>query len=189
MFPPIRRRPSAINLGGILLITPESLESNFINFGAQVPRVYRHLSFVVIDELHSFLSNVRGVHLQSLLSRLVVAAGCRPRLVGLSATLADPQAARTFLAPDSVESVQVIEDTAVKREIKFGIKSFLAWPKHSKQSSGGSRRRRLWPSSTRWESEGSRRCGARRVTPATLHADIDSELPKLRTSWMRSPTT
>src|SRR6266403_884647 len=28
---------------GILLITPESLESNFINFGAQVARVYRHL--------------------------------------------------------------------------------------------------------------------------------------------------
>jgi ATP-dependent Lhr-like helicase len=42
--------------GGILLITPESLESNFINFGAQVPRVYRHLCFVVVDELHSFLS-------------------------------------------------------------------------------------------------------------------------------------
>ena len=63
----LRDKPS-----GILLITPESLESNFINFGAQVPRVYRHLSFVVIDELHSFLSNVRGVHLQSLLSRLSV---------------------------------------------------------------------------------------------------------------------
>ena len=66
----LRDKPS-----GILLITPESLESNFINFGAQVPRVYRHLSFVVIDELHSFLSNVRGVHLQSLLSRLSTASG------------------------------------------------------------------------------------------------------------------
>jgi ATP-dependent Lhr-like helicase len=126
--------------GGVLLITPESLESNFINFGAQVPRVYRHLSFVVIDELHSFLSNVRGVHLQSLLSRLSAAAGCSPRLVGLSATLADPQGARAFLAPDAVESVQVIEDPSTKREIKFGIKSFLAKPKHSKQSS-----RRLTP--------------------------------------------
>lgn len=119
--------------GGILLITPESLESNFINFGVQVPRVYRHLSFVVIDELHSFLSNVRGVHLQSLLSRLSVAAGCSPRLVGLSATLADPQAARVFLAPDAVESVHIIEDTSAKREIKLGIKTFLAKPQDRKE--------------------------------------------------------
>jgi ATP-dependent Lhr-like helicase len=88
--------------GGIVLITPESLESNFINFGAQVPRVYQHLSFVVIDELHSFLSNVRGVHLQSLISRLSAAARCSLRLVGLSATLARPQTARAFLAPIEV---------------------------------------------------------------------------------------
>jgi ATP-dependent Lhr-like helicase len=118
---------------GILLITPESLESNFINFGAQVSRLYRHLSFVVIDELHSFLSNVRGIHLQSLLSRLVFAADCHPRLVGLSATLADPHSARSFLAPDSVDSVQVIQDAAGKREIKFGIKSFLSWPRNSER--------------------------------------------------------
>jgi ATP-dependent Lhr-like helicase len=131
----LRDKPS-----GILLITPESLESNFINFGAQVPRVYRHLSFVVIDELHSFLSNVRGVHLQSLLSRLSAAAGCAPRLVGLSATLADPQAARVFLAAEALDSVQVIEDTSAKREIKFGIKSFLKKPHENKQPA-----RRLTP--------------------------------------------
>ena len=131
----LRDKPS-----GILLITPESLESNFINFGAQVPRVYRHLSFVVIDELHSFLSNVRGAHLQSLLSRVSAATGCSPRLVGLSATLADPQAARAFLAPDAVGSVKVIEDTSAKREIKFGIKLFLSRPQENKEPS-----RRLTP--------------------------------------------
>ena len=75
---------------GILLITPESLESNFVNYGVQVPRVYQHLSFVVIDELHSFFGNERGVHLQSLLSRLQNTIGFAPRLVGHSSTLADP---------------------------------------------------------------------------------------------------
>jgi ATP-dependent Lhr-like helicase len=119
----LRDKPS-----GILLITPESLESNFINFAAQIPRVYRHLSFVVIDELHSFFGNERGVHLQSLLSRLQTTASCSPRLVGLSATLADPHAARAFLAPDAVDSVLVIEDTSGNREIKFGIKTFLQRP-------------------------------------------------------------
>ena len=123
----LRDKPS-----GVLLITPESLESNFINFGVQVPRVYRHLSFVVVDELHSFFGNERGVHLQSLLSRLQNTTGCTPRLVGLSATLADPQLARTFLAPDAVESVQVIEDPSAKRAIKFGIRTFLESPSDSK---------------------------------------------------------
>lgn len=120
------------NPSGILLITPESLESNFINFGRQVPRVYRHLPFVAIDELHSFFGNERGVHLQSLLSRLQNTADCTPRLVGLSATLADPQLARAFLAPDAAESVQVIQDTFTKREIKFGIKTFLEPPPERK---------------------------------------------------------
>jgi len=77
--------------GGILLITPESLESNFVNYGNQVRRIYAELDFIVIDELHSFLSNVRGVHLCSLLARLSTATGRKPRMVGLSATLGDPQ--------------------------------------------------------------------------------------------------
>jgi ATP-dependent Lhr-like helicase len=167
--------------GGILLITPESLESNFINFGAQVPRVYRHLSFVVIDELHSFLSNVRGVHLQSLMGRLSVAAGCSPRLVGLSATLADPLAARAFLAPDAVESVQVIEDTSAKREIKFGIKSFLKKPQEKKQPA-----RRLTPeqalaladglsSASAANEEGVKDLLEKRVTPADSSAGTPEE--------------
>lgn len=116
------------NPSGILLITPESLESNFINYGVQMPRVYRHLSFVVIDELHGFFGNERGVHLQSLLNRLRNTTGSTPRLVGLSATLADPQLARAFLAPDAVESVQVIEDASGSREIKFAIRTFLECP-------------------------------------------------------------
>ena len=119
----LREKPS-----GILLITPESLESNFVNYGVQVSHVYRHLSFVVVDELHSFFGNERGVHLQSLLSRLQNTIGFTPRLVGLSATLANPQLSRAFLAPDAVETVQVIQDTSAKREIKFGIKTFLECP-------------------------------------------------------------
>lgn len=123
----LREKPS-----GVLLITPESLESNFINHGVQVSRVYRHLSFVVIDELHSFFGNERGVHLQSLLSRLQNSTGCAPRLVGLSATLAEPQLACAFLAPDAVDSVQVIADTSAKRAIKFGIRTFLEPPPEGK---------------------------------------------------------
>ncbi|MFI5380678.1 MAG: DEAD/DEAH box helicase [Tepidisphaerales bacterium] len=55
---------------GVLLITPESLESLFINRTARLGRLFGGLRFAVIDELHSFLDNERGLHLRSLLSRL-----------------------------------------------------------------------------------------------------------------------
>ncbi len=110
--------------GGILLITPESLESNFINYGVHLRRIYAELDFIVIDELHSFLSNVRGVHLRSLLARLSAATGRKPRIVGLSATLGDPQGARTFLAPDTPDTVSIITGTG-DQGVKFGIKAYL----------------------------------------------------------------
>jgi ATP-dependent Lhr-like helicase len=110
--------------GGILLITPESLESNFINYGVHLRRIYAELDFVVVDELHSFLSSVRGVHLRSLLARLSAATGRTPRVIGLSATLGDPQGARSFIAPDAPESVGIINGSG-EQAVKFGIKAYL----------------------------------------------------------------
>ena len=40
---------------GILLITPESLEATFVRRGFEVPGFFRHLAYVVVDELHAFL--------------------------------------------------------------------------------------------------------------------------------------
>jgi ATP-dependent Lhr-like helicase len=111
--------------GGILLITPESLESNFINYSKHLRRIYAELDFIIIDELHSFLSNVRGVHLRSLLARLCGAIKRTPRLIGLSATLGDPHGARNFLAPDSPDNVRIIEGRG-EQGIKFGLKANLS---------------------------------------------------------------
>jgi ATP-dependent Lhr-like helicase len=121
---PTEKRKLRDSPGGILLITPESLESNFINYGVHLRRIYAELDFVVIDELHSFLSNVRGVHLRSLLARLSSATGRKPRIIGLSATLGDPEGARSFIAPDAPETVQIITGTG-EQAIKFRILSFL----------------------------------------------------------------
>ncbi len=120
--------------GGILLITPESLESNFINFGVHVPRLYSGLEFVVIDELHSFLPNVRGIHLRSLMARLAHAINRVPRVFALSATLGEPMSARAFIAPDAPESVTILSDAVGKREVKLVIKTFV-------RSDDGERRR------------------------------------------------
>ncbi|MEW6306606.1 MAG: DEAD/DEAH box helicase [Verrucomicrobiota bacterium] len=119
----LRRNP-----GGILLITPESLESNFINYGSQIQRLYRDLEFVVIDEVHSFLGNVRGVHLLSLLSRLRAGTGRRPRMIGLSATLGDPEMGKQFLAPDAPGSVTLVQDTGSGRSVRIALKAVLKLP-------------------------------------------------------------
>lgn len=116
------------NPRGILLITPESLESNFINYGLQVPRLYRDLEFIVIDELHSFLVGVRGIHLLSLLSRLCAATNTRPRLIGLSATLSTPAAATTFLESIGPAGTRHIQEPASNREVRFALKAVLKNP-------------------------------------------------------------
>jgi ATP-dependent Lhr-like helicase len=130
----LRRDP-----GGVLLITPESLESNFINYGSQVPRLYRELEFVVVDEVHSFLGSVRGIHLLSLLSRLGAATGRRPRLIGLSATLGDPEMGKQFLAPDAPRTVALVQDSGSGREVRFALKAVLKRPDSRKAGNGASR--------------------------------------------------
>lgn len=114
--------------GGVLLITPESLESQFVNHDRHLPRMYAHLRFVIIDELHAFLDNVRGIHLRSLLARLSIAVGVTPRRVGLSATIGDFAPARTFLCPEAPDSVRVLEDETQRKELRVGLKAYLDAP-------------------------------------------------------------
>jgi ATP-dependent Lhr-like helicase len=111
--------------GGVLLITPESLESQFINYDRDLQRIYACLRFVVIDELHAFLSNVRGIHLRSLLARLTIAAGVTPRRIGLSATIGDFAPAQSFICMDSPSTVRVIEDRTQQKELRVGIKGYV----------------------------------------------------------------
>lgn len=111
---------------GILLITPESLEAMFTRRGREVPKLFSGLQFIVIDELHAFLENVRGVHLRSLISRIRTHAGCAPRLIGLSATIGDYTAARVFMEPSDPQSVVLLEPPKAGRSIKLGIRGYLS---------------------------------------------------------------
>ncbi|HLL84750.1 MAG TPA: DEAD/DEAH box helicase, partial [Longimicrobium sp.] len=52
--------------GGVLLITPESLEAFFVLRGHQVPHLFAGLRYVVVDEFHAFIGSERGMQLQSL---------------------------------------------------------------------------------------------------------------------------
>jgi ATP-dependent Lhr-like helicase len=108
----------------VLLITPESLESQFINHGRHLRRIYSEVQYVVIDELHAFLEDVRGVHLRSLLARLRHASGASPRMLGLSATLGDFTPARRFLCSADPTKVKVLTDDAGERQLRVALKAF-----------------------------------------------------------------
>ena len=87
--------------GGILQITPESLESLLINKHMEIPSLFCDLRFIVIDEIHSLLRGDRGLQTFCLLERMCRTAGCNPRRVGLSATIGDPETVGRFLASGS----------------------------------------------------------------------------------------
>ncbi|HWR18951.1 MAG TPA: DEAD/DEAH box helicase [Clostridia bacterium] len=82
---------------GLLQITPESLESLITNKRGACLSLFSDLRFVVIDEVHSFMRDVRGLQLLSILERLKQLTGVNPRRVGLSATLGDVSLAKNWL--------------------------------------------------------------------------------------------
>lgn len=107
--------------GGVLLITPESIESLFINHPDKLERLFSHLNFIVIDELHAFLGTERGAQLRSLLARLTQRANHHVRIIGLSATLGDMASAKRWvdgLKPDNIELIASDETKKVKYLIK-----------------------------------------------------------------------
>jgi ATP-dependent helicase Lhr and Lhr-like helicase len=111
---------------GVLIITPESLEALFINRSQEIPKLFRFLALVVVDELHAFIGTERGRQLQSLLYRVELASRRRIPRVGLSATLGDLRLAADVLRPGGGAAVEVIEATAKGHEILLQLKGFLA---------------------------------------------------------------
>jgi ATP-dependent Lhr-like helicase len=126
------------NPQGILLITPESLEAILVRRGQEAGRLFRGLSYVVIDEMHAFMDSPRGKQLQSLLHRIDVASGTHAVRVGLSATLADESISRAFLRPLDPDSVVVMPRTASGQELQLQVRGYISPPRISdaKQPSG-----------------------------------------------------
>jgi len=85
------------NPEGILQITPESLESLLTNKRGACLQLFSDLRYVIIDEVHHFMRDVRGVQLLCVLERLQKLTGVVPRRIGLSATLGDISLAQAWL--------------------------------------------------------------------------------------------
>ncbi len=111
------------NPRGVLQITPESIESLFLNRSRFLGEMFAGLEFVVIDEVHTFLGSDRGVQLRSQLERLRRYARRRPRRVGLSATLGDPAQARRWLNSDPAK-VRLVTAPPGTQSVRASIEHF-----------------------------------------------------------------
>lgn len=110
--------------GGVLLITPESLESLFVNRSRYLTKLFAGLRFVVIDEMHAFLGNERGRHLRSLLYRLAALTETPLRIIGLSATLGDIDVAKRYVDRDAPERVTWLEGKSPETELKLKVHAY-----------------------------------------------------------------
>jgi ATP-dependent helicase Lhr and Lhr-like helicase len=115
----------------ILLTTPESL--SLLLSHEDAAGLFASLACVVIDEVHAFGNGKRGDLLQLCLARL---SGINPALrrVALSATVADPDAWRAWLAPGSdAGSVRLVEgEAAAEPDLRILLpESRVPWSGHS----------------------------------------------------------
>lgn len=110
---------------GILQITPESLESLLINKRGSILRLFSDLRYVIIDEVHHFMRDVRGVQVLSQLERIQRLTGNSPRRVGLSATLGDLSVAQTWLSSGSDRACAAPTADEGKKQIRLFVQRFV----------------------------------------------------------------
>lgn len=108
---------------GVLQITPESLEGLLMNRPNAIPALFYDLRYVIIDEVHAFMGADRGIQVLSELARIERMAGCKPRRVGLSATLSDYDAATAWLAAGTDQGVDVVSSPG-GRKLRLRVEHF-----------------------------------------------------------------
>ena len=103
---------------GIVLITPESLEAMFVNKPFNVNHLFSNLKYVVIDEVHSFVGNDRGIQLKSILSRLQKINFSSFNIIGLSATIGDYDEVKKITG-DELKTKVLLDKTSKDIEVIF----------------------------------------------------------------------
>ncbi|MFA6329925.1 MAG: DEAD/DEAH box helicase [Candidatus Micrarchaeia archaeon] len=112
--PQSERQKQADNPPQFLITTPETLCSVLVH--AKLSPALSATRFVIIDEYHELLEGKRGIQLGLSIARLRKKALQPIQLVGLSATIAEPEKAAKTLSTNAVASV--LDE---KREYKLSV--------------------------------------------------------------------
>ena len=115
----------------MLLTTPESLSLLLTHTDAAI--MFAGLYTIVVDEVHAFASGKRGDLLALCMARLQAIAPAMRR-VGLSATIAEPDDFRAWLAPDGdIDAVTLVQgDPGAEARIDILLpQDRIPWSGHS----------------------------------------------------------
>jgi ATP-dependent Lhr-like helicase len=113
------------NPQGILQITPESLESLVSGKRGACITMFSDLRFIIIDEVHYFMRDARGLQLLCVLERVQRLTGVIPRRIGLSATLGDLSLAIDWLNTGTNRECAAPVTDDGKRKIRLHIERFV----------------------------------------------------------------
>jgi len=122
--PPSHKKKMLNNPGGVLQITPESLENMLLNKSGELIRLFGDLRFVIIDEVHNFMGSDRGMQVLCQLERLRWHTRSAPRRIGLSATLGDYTLASEWLATGTGVKVAVPAVRSGHKNIRLAVEHF-----------------------------------------------------------------
>ena len=113
------KRPS-----GILQTTPESLEAMLMRNPGNIIKLFSDLRYIVIDEIHYFMNDDRGLQTLCILERIQRLIKKEPRRIGLSATLGDYELAKEWLNSGTKRKTVIPNVPEEKRRIRLGIKYY-----------------------------------------------------------------
>lgn len=112
------------NPRGVLLITPESLESLLMNSPAWCGEAFAGLVNVIVDEFHAFLGTERGCQLQSLLRRIEFLIGRTVPRIALSATLGEMEKAASALRPEKTLPCRILVSEGKGSELQLQVRGY-----------------------------------------------------------------
>ncbi len=113
------------NPEGLLQITPESLESLITNKRGASISLFSDLRYIIIDEVHYFMRDARGTQLLSVLERISRLTGSNARRIGLSATMGDLEAAKSWLSTGTGRNCAAPVYDEGKRRIRLHVERFV----------------------------------------------------------------
>ncbi|MFQ5710537.1 MAG: DEAD/DEAH box helicase [Candidatus Geothermarchaeales archaeon] len=101
----------------VLITTPETL-GIILNVKSLRPRL-RNVRHLVVDEYHELMESKRGVQLSLILERLKRIAKQRIQIIGISATIGDPENALKALLGEATQGMVV--EAAAERDFEVSI--------------------------------------------------------------------
>jgi len=119
---------------GIIQTTPESLEAMLMRNPGNIIRLFSDLRYIVIDEVHYFMNNDRGIQLLCIIERIQKLIGKEPRRIGLSATLGDYVLANKWISSGTKRKCEIPVIETEKRIIRLAIKYFEIEEKEDEKS-------------------------------------------------------